>query len=231
MLKYSLGSIVIALSVVSGVYACSSSDPGTVAAAGAHSAAAGAATGGGGASATGGGGATATGGGATATGGGSGGATTTGGGGATATGGSGGSGGSGGATTTGGGAGDGAGGATLTLADACAKNCALAAGLTGCSTTTDVCVKSCLTTFDNTSKVNATLGREYTEMMVCVATDTAEFGTADKFACAKPDRALNKWSPGPDSKCEDAICLWNCNDGTSGNFDPFVDIRCTCSSV
>jgi hypothetical protein len=42
---------------------------------------------------------------------------------------------------------------------------------------------------------------------------------------------LNKWSPGPDSDCEQIICLWNCNDGTLGNFDPWIDIRCACSSV
>jgi hypothetical protein len=119
---------------------------------------------------------------------------------------------------------------TLTLAQACMKNCTLAAGLAGCSTTMDVCVKSCLTTFDNTSNVNAALGRQYTAMMICIAT-TPKFASAADFVCAKPDRALNKWSPGPDSDCEQLICDWNCADGTMGNFDPFIDIRCACSSV
>jgi hypothetical protein len=94
----------------------------------------------------------------------------------------------------------------------------------------DVCVQSCLKTFDNTSAINATLGRQYTQMMVCVAT-SSKFTTSADFVCAKPDRALNKWSPGPDSDCEQIICLWNCGDGTTGNFDPFIDIRCACSSV
>src|SRR5262252_10123426 len=88
--------------------------------------------------------------------------------------------------------------AITTLADACAKNCSLASGLTGCSTTMAVCVQSCLTTFDNTSAVNPSLGRQYTAMMVCVANDP-KFATPAGFVCAKPDRALNKWSPGPDS--------------------------------
>jgi hypothetical protein len=160
-----------------------------------------------------------------ATGGGGGGALATGGtsatGGASATGGS-----AGGASGTGGAGGT----STMTLAQACAKNCALASGLATCSTTTTVCEQSCLTTFDNTFKVNPDLGRQYTEMMICVATDP-KFATSAGFVCAKPDRALNKWSPGPDSTCEQLICDWHCTDGTTGNFDPFVDIRCACSSV
>jgi len=159
-----------------------------------------------------------------------GGAPATGGGGhAAGTGGAGGSAqtGSGGAVTATGGAG---GAATLSLADACTHNCSLAAGLTGCSTTMDVCVQSCLKTFDNTSAINSVLGTKYTKMMVCIATDP-KFATADDFVCAKPNRALNQWSPGPDSNCEPLICDWNCSDGTTGNFDPFIDIRCSCSSV
>lgn len=135
--------------------------------------------------------------------------------------------GSGGASMATGGAG---GAATLTLADACTKNCSLAAGLAGCSTTMDVCVQSCLTTFDNTSAINPVLGTKYTKMMVCVATDP-KFASSADFVCAKPNRALNQWSPGPDSNCESLICDWNCSDGTLGNFDPFIDIRCSCSSV
>ena len=130
------------------------------------------------------------------------------------------------ATATGG-----AGGApTLSLSDACTHNCSLAAGLTGCSTTMDVCVQSCLKTFDNTSAINSVLGTKYTKMMVCIATDPTFASSAD-FVCAKPNRALNQWSPGPDSNCEPLICDWNCSDGTTGNFDPFIDIRCSCSSV
>ncbi|HVY41185.1 MAG TPA: hypothetical protein VHM31_24780 [Polyangia bacterium] len=146
-----------------------------------------------------------------------------------ATGGAGGSAqtGSGGAVTATGGAG---GAASLTLADACTHNCSLAAGLTGCSTTMDVCVQSCLKTFDNTSAINSVLGTKYTKMMVCIATDP-KFASAADFVCAKPNRALNQWSPGPDSNCEPLICDWNCSDGTTGNFDPFIDIRCSCSSV
>ena len=149
-----------------------------------------------------------------------------------ASGGANGSAGTGGATASGGasGAGGATGASITTLADACAKNCSLASGLTGCSTTMAVCVQSCLTTFDNTSAVNVSLGRQYTAMMICVA-NNQKFATSAGFVCAKPDRALNKWSPGPDSDCEQLICDWNCNDGTTGNFDPFVDIRCSCSSV
>jgi hypothetical protein len=143
-----------------------------------------------------------------------------------------GSAGAGGATSTGGTPGaDGAAGMPITtLAEACAKNCSVASGLQGCSTTEAVCEQSCLTTFDNTSAINADLGRQYTEMMICVA-NNPQFGSPDGFVCAKPDRALNKWSPGPGSDCEQLICDWNCNDGTTGNFDPFVDIRCMCSSL
>jgi hypothetical protein len=134
-------------------------------------------------------------------------------------------------TGTGGAATGGTGGAsTMTLAQACTKNCSLAAGLTGCSTTMDVCVQSCLKTFDNTSAINPVLGTKYTNMMICVATDP-EFASSAGFVCAKPNRALNQWSPGPDSNCESLICDWNCSDGTTGNFDPFIDIRCSCSSV
>jgi hypothetical protein len=154
--------------------------------------------------------------------GGKGGASATGGGGASATGGT---------TATGGAsAAGGTAGTTLTLAQACKKNCAIASGLATCSTTTDVCEQSCLTTFINTSNVNPDLGRQYTAMMVCVATNP-KFASPADFVCAKPDRALNKWSPGPDSDCEQLICDWNCMDGTTGNMDPFVDIRCSCSSV
>jgi hypothetical protein len=91
-----------------------------------------------------------------------------------------------------------------------------------------VCEQSCMTTFDNTSAVNLDLGRMYTDMMICVATN---FTSSDQFVCAKPDRPLNKWSPGPGTTCEDLICNWNCDDGTLGNFDPWVDIRCACSSI
>ena len=85
-------------------------------------------------------------------------------------------------------------------------------------------------TRDNTAAINAVLGTKYTNMMICIATNS-KFSSADAFVCAKPDRALNKWSPGPDSDCESLICDWNCSDGTTGNFDPFIDIRCSCSSV
>ena len=181
---------------------------------------------------------------------GAGGASTTGGatasGGIVATGGSsakggasaaGGSGATGGATSSGGASGTGgsSGTAITTLAQACAHNCALAYALQGCSTTEAVCEQSCMTTFDNTSAVNADLGRQYTKMMICVATDPA-FSSSTAFVCAKPNSPLNLWSPAgldtvPNSTCEDAICLWNCNDATHGDMDPFVDIRCTCSSV
>ena len=118
----------------------------------------------------------------------------------------------------------------MTLAQACAKNCALASGLATCSTTTTVCEQSCMATFDNTSAVNADLGRQYTDMMICVATNP-KFASSADFVCAKPNYPLNKWSPGPDSDCEQLICNWNCDDATLGNMDPWVDIRCACSSV
>jgi len=128
--------------------------------------------------------------------------------------------------------------APMTLAQACAHNCAIASGLAGCSTTQDVCVSNCMTTFNNTSAVNPALGKQYTNMMVCVATDPSFSSSAD-FVCAKPNSPLNQWSPGgpttdppvPNSTCEDDICNWNCDDATRGDMDPFVDIRCTCSSV
>jgi len=125
--------------------------------------------------------------------------------------------------------------AAMTLADACAHNCALAYNLQGCSTTQDVCVQSCMKTYDNTSAVNADLGRQYTRMMVCVATDPSFSSSAD-FICAKPNSPLNLWSPAgldvvPNSTCEDDICGWNCADATHGDMDPWVDIRCICSSV
>src|SRR5438874_650158 len=85
-----------------------------------------------------------------------------------ASGGANGSAGAGGTTSSGGasGAGGATGASITTLADACTRNCSLASGLTGCSTTMAVCVQSCLTTFDNTSAVNAALGRQYTAMMI-----------------------------------------------------------------
>jgi hypothetical protein len=138
-------------------------------------------------------------------------------------------------------------------------NCSLAAmgvkdmnGAATCGTTADVCVQNCMTTFTNTSTVNQSLGTLYTEMMVCVATHAMDlppvyesqigthgsntFSTSADFVCSKPATAtnkgaLNKWSPGPSSDCEQIICDWNCMDGTPGNRDAFVDIRCSCSSV
>ena len=123
---------------------------------------------------------------------------------------------------------------TMTLADACARNCFLGAGLDGCSTTYDVCVQSCMTTFVNTSNVNSDLGRQYTEMMVCIATDPY-FDLSTGYTCAKADRALNKWSPlvdaNLDTPCKQLACDWNCDDATAGNFDPWICIPCHCSSV
>ena|ERR1700690_843646 len=169
-------------------------------------------------------------------------------GGVSATGGKGGAAGSlatgGGSSAAGSAATGGAGGATsdaggvdaqpLTLAEACTINCTLGHSTTGgdggvdCSTTMDVCVQNCEAVFTTTSAVNASYGTLYTRMMVCIATDP-KFATAAGFICAKPNRAVNKWSPGPDSSCETAICLWNCDDAADS--DPFIDLRCTCSSV
>jgi hypothetical protein len=123
---------------------------------------------------------------------------------------------------------------TMTLAQACTHNCGLASGLSGCSTTEAVCEQSCMTTFDNTSAVNSDLGRQYKDMMVCVATDPA-FSTSAGFVCAKPNSPLNLWSPVVDpsinSPCKQQICDWNCNDATHGDMDPWVDILCVCTSV
>lgn len=116
----------------------------------------------------------------------------------------------------------------MTLAEACTNNCALASGLATCSTTTTVCEQSCISTYDNTSAVNPDLGRMYTAMMVCIAT---KFTSSADFICAKPNSAMNKWSPGPDSDCEQLICDWNCDDAVRGDMDPWVDIRCYCTSV
>jgi hypothetical protein len=138
--------------------------------------------------------------------------------------------GAGGAISTGGvpAAGGATGTSTMTLAEACTKNCALASGLPTCSTTTTECEQNCMTTYDNTSAINSILGRQYTDMMICIATN---FTSSDQFVCAKPNSPLNKWSPGPNSTCEQLICDWNCVDATRGNFDPWLDIRCACSSV
>ena len=216
MLKNSVGSLVLVLGVASCVWSCGS----------------GATT----ASATGG---TTTAGGASATGGKSamaGGALATGG--ISATGGASAAGGSattGGAISTGGSAAGGATGTSaMTLAQACATNCALASGLADCPTTTTVCEQSCMTTYTNTSAVNPDLGRMYTEMMVCVATDPY-FATSASFVCAKPNSPLNLWSPvidpSTDSPCKQKICDWNCDDATHGDMDPWVDLLCACSSV
>jgi hypothetical protein len=121
-----------------------------------------------------------------------------------------------------------------TLAQACAHNCCLASGLATCSTTEAVCEQSCMKTYDSTYAVNADLGRQYTEMMICVATDPY-FATPAQFVCAKPNSPLNLWSPlidaSTDSPCKQQICDWNCDDATHGDMDPFVDILCACSSV
>ncbi len=216
MFKNNVGSLVLVLGVVSCVCACGSG--GTTPATGGKTAAGGTSATGGSSAAAGG---TMASGGTSATGG------------ASATGGSAVTGG---AISSGGvSAGGASGTAAMTLADACAHNCAFAYNLQGCSTTQDVCVQSCMKTFDNTSAVNADLGKQYTEMMVCVATDPSFSSSAD-FICAKPNSPLNLWSPAgtdvnPNSNCEDAICLWNCDDATHGDMDPWVDIRCTCSSV
>jgi hypothetical protein len=121
-----------------------------------------------------------------------------------------------------------------TLDQACAHNCCLASGLSGCSTTEAVCEQSCMTTFDNTSAVNADLGNQYKKMMICVATDPY-FATPAQFVCAKPNSPLNLWSPlidaSTDSPCKQEICDWNCDDATHGDMDPWVDLLCACSSV
>jgi hypothetical protein len=154
----------------------------------------------------------------------------------------GGTGGTGGTGATGGTGGTGAtGGACVatgtpitTLDQACAHNCCLASGLSGCSTTEAVCEQSCMTTFDNTSAVNADLGNQYKKMMICVATDPY-FATPAQFVCAKPNSPLNLWSPlidaSTDSPCKQEICDWNCDDATHGDMDPWVDLLCACSSV
>jgi hypothetical protein len=117
-----------------------------------------------------------------------------------------------------------AGGATgtsaMTLAEACTRNCALASGLPTCSTTETVCEQNCVTTYNNTSAVNPDLGRRYTAMMICIATNL----TAYDYVCARPDRPLNKWSPGPSTPCESLICDWNC--AALADSDPWLDIRC-----
>jgi hypothetical protein len=209
MLKNKVGQLVLVLGVASYVCSCGSGNT------------------------TGAGGTTGTAGGASATGG------TTAAGGTLATGGTSATGGSattGGVMSSGGTSAAGATGtSTMTLAQACAHNCTLASGLAGCSTTQDVCVQSCMTTFDNTSALNPDLGRQYTTMMVCVATDPSFNSSAD-FICAKPNSPLNLWSPAgldvnPNSTCEDDICGWNCEAAQHGVTDPLVDIRCTCSSI
>jgi hypothetical protein len=152
-------------------------------------------------------------------------------GGASATGGAGGASATGGTSGAAGSVATGGAGGTLNLAQACAKNCSLGSTLAGCSTTMDVCVQNCQMGFVNSSAINQ--GTVYTNMMVCIATDPY-FATSSGFICAKPNRALNQWSPnGPpaaaSSNCETDICLWNCNDPADS--DPFIDLRCMCSSI
>jgi hypothetical protein len=150
----------------------------------------------------------------------------------------------GGASATGGATGTSA----MTLAQACTKNCALASGLPGCSTTTTECVQNCMTTYDNTSalgpRFKLDLGGQYTAMMACIATN---FTSSSDFVCASrpnsPDSPLNRWSPvvGPSagSPCEQLICDWtcndlcdhNCNDSTHGDIDPWVFLLCTCGNL
>lgn len=115
----------------------------------------------------------------------------------------------------------------MTLAQACTNNCTLASGVPNCSTTTTECEQNCMTTYNNTSAVYPILGQQYTAMMICIA----NLNDAYDYVCAKPDRALNKWSPGPGTTCEDLICQWSCSDGTLGNIDPLVVIRCCCSCI
>jgi hypothetical protein len=127
----------------------------------------------------------------------------------------------GGTTTTGGTISTGT--SAMTLAQACTTVCALASGVPSCSTTTTECEQNCMTTYDNTSAVALDLGRQYTAMMVCIATNLT---SVYDYVCAKPNSPLNKWSPGPYSTCEDLICNWNCDDATYGDMDPWVDMRC-----
>jgi hypothetical protein len=143
-----------------------------------------------------------------------------------------------------------AGGATgtsaMTLAEACSRNCALASGLPTCSTTTTECVQNCMATYDNTSAEGARwgygleLGQQYTNMMICIATN---FTSSADFVCAKqtsPSAPLNKWAPvlGPstDSPCEQIICWWacddncllDCNNSAHGDVDPWLWLLCGC---
>jgi hypothetical protein len=128
-----------------------------------------------------------------------------------------------------------AGGATgtsaMTLAEACTKNCTLASGLPTCSTTTTECEQNCMTTYGNTSLTDPDLGPQYIAMMICLATS---FTSSADFVCAKPDRALNKWSLlvnlASDSPCSQQICDWTCHDSTLGNFDPWTSLRCDCAN-
>lgn len=205
MLKKKIGSLVLVMGVAACLCSCGSSSSGASSTGGTSGASGGASGATGGAS----------------------GAT----GGVSGSGGRGGSTGTGGASASGGrSGGGGTTGTVTTLAAACAKNCVIGAALPTCSTTMAVCEQSCVKTQENTAAVNADLGRRYTEMMICIANDP-RFATQAGYMCAKPDRALNKWSPEGGSTCEEMICGWHCEDGTTGNFDPFVDIRCACSSV
>jgi hypothetical protein len=137
----------------------------------------------------------------------------------------------GGAISTGGvpAAGGAAGTSAMTLAEACAKNCTLASGLPTCSTTTTECEQNCMTTYDNTFPSDPDLGPQYIAMMICIATNLTS--SAD-FVCAKPDRALNKWSLlvnlASDSPCSQQICDWTCHDTIRGNSDPWTSLRCDC---
>jgi hypothetical protein len=267
MLKNIIGSLALGMALCvwscggSGLKRGATSKGGTATGAGGASAtggttAAGGASGIGGASATGGTSAAAGGasgvGGASATGGTSaaaGGASVTGG--TTATGGApvaGGSATAGGAVSTGGvpAAGGATGTSATTLTEACARNCALASGLLTCSTTTTECVQNCMTTYDNTSAVGAKwgygleLGQQYTDMMICIATN---FTSSADFVCAKPNSSsspLNKWSPVVGAPtylpCDQVICDWacddgcliDCNDSTHGDVDPWLYLECAC---
>jgi hypothetical protein len=151
----------------------------------------------------------------------------------------------GGAISTGGvpAAGGATGASAMTLAEACTRTCAIAGGLPTCSTTTTECVQNCMATYDNTSALGARwgyglLGQQYTDMMICIATN---FTSSADFVCARQNPpTLNKWAPvlGPstDSPCEQIVCVWacddgcllDCNDSAHGDVDPWLWLSCGC---
>jgi hypothetical protein len=124
-------------------------------------------------------------------------------------------------------AGGGTGTSTMTLAQACAKNCAFAVGALDVAHLLhdNRCVRPELHDYVRQHvRCQCGFGTAVHRMMVCVATDPAFSSSAD-FVCAKPNSPLNLWSPAgtrrkPDSTCEDKIVSGTATTPHTGTWIP-----------